>query len=341
MNLSAADSGNLLTDVSSLDFWLDHPLRIVLIFLISVLVNLLARTVIHKVTDSIAKGTKARVVSKKNSNGPQEWVEDAVTARQRQAQRAKTVGSVLRSVATIVIWTIAVLMIISELGFNIAPVIASAGIAGVALSFGAQSLVKDYLAGVSIVAEDQLGIGDVVDLGEASGTVESVGLRVTQVRDVEGTLWHVRNGEILRVGNKSQGWARTIVDVPVPYSCDIDHVTSLLLKAAKKVKSETEVGHSVRGKPEVWGVEEMTGEYLTMRIAMRTAPLQQWDVARVLRVYVKSALDREGLHIPLQNQSVVHGTQTMPIISARSNGPTASSPATTSETSSQNDSSSN
>ena len=129
--------------------------------------------------------------------------------------------------------------------------------------------------------------------------------------------------------------------VPVPYSCDIDHVTSLLLKAAKKVKNETEVGHSVRGKPEVWGVEEMTGEYLTMRIAMRTAPLQQWDVARVLRVYVKSALDREGLHIPLQNQSVVHGTQTMPIISARSNGPTASSPATTSETSSQNDSSSN
>lgn len=339
MKLTAAGSGNLLTDVSSLDFWLDHPLRIILIFLIAVIFNLIARTIIHKVTDSIARGTRARVVSKKTSNGPKEWVEDAQTARQRQAQRATTVGSVLRSVATIVIWMIAVLMIVSELGFNIAPVMASAGIAGVALSFGAQSLVKDYLAGVSIVAEDQLGIGDVVDLGEASGTVESVGLRVTQVRDVEGTLWHVRNGEILRVGNKSQGWARTIVDVPVPYNCNVDRVTDLLLKAADKVKSESDIGHSIRGKPEVWGVEQMTGEYLTMRIAIRTAPLQQWDVARVLRVRVKEALDQAGLRIPLMNQSVIHGTQSLPIVSAHADGATSSSPSASDEGSSTNGSS--
>lgn len=324
MNITAENSGSLLTDVSSLDFWLSHPLRIVLIFIIAIGLNILAKSLINKVTAGIARGTRARVVSKKNSpNDHDEWVEDAATARKRQAQRAQTVGSVLRSVVTIVIWTIAILMIISELGFNIAPVIASAGIAGVALSFGAQSLVKDYLAGISIVAEDQLGIGDVVDLGEASGTVESVGLRVTQVRDVEGTLWHVRNGEILRVGNKSQGWARTIVDVPVPYNSNIEEVTDLLLHAARRVKKETEIGRSIRGKPEVWGIEEMTGEYLTLRIAVRTAPLQQWDVARILRIYVKEALDHDGLRIPLMNQSVIHGTQSMPIVSAKA---TASSP---------------
>ena len=312
MNITAENPQNLLTDLSSLEFWLGHPLRIVLIFVIAIALNMVARSVIRKVTEGIARGTRVRVVSKKSADVAQpnttqnEWIEDAVTARKRQSQRAQTVGSVLRSVVTIVIWTIAVLMIISELGFNIAPVIASAGIAGVALSFGAQSLVKDYLAGVSIVAEDQLGIGDVVDLGEASGTVESVGLRVTQVRDVEGTLWHVRNGEILRVGNKSQGWARTIVDVPVPYNTNIEEVTELLLHAARQVKKETDIGKSIRGKPEVWGIEEMTGEYLTLRIAIRTAPLQQWDVARVLRIYVKKALDQDGLRIPLMNLSLIH-----------------------------------
>lgn len=148
----------------------------------------------------------------------------------------------LASVATIIVWAIAILMIISELGFNIAPVIASAGIAGVALSFGAQSLVKDYLSGIFMVAEDQLGIGDSVDLGEAIGTVENVGLRVTQVRDVKGTLWHVRNGEILRVGNQSQGWARCVLDIPVPYDTNIDLVADMIEHEALLVRHDPDVG---------------------------------------------------------------------------------------------------
>src|SRR5688500_13532874 len=135
---------------------------------------------------------------------------------ERRALRARTLGSLLRSVVTTLIFAVVVMMIIDELGVNIAPLIASAGIVGLALGFGAQSLVKDYLSGVFMILEDQYGVGDVVDLGEASGTIEEVGLRVTRLRDVNGTVWYVRNGEILRVGNMSQNWARTVLDIGVP-----------------------------------------------------------------------------------------------------------------------------
>lgn len=310
----------LVDKLTSADFWLGAPLKVVTIFVVALVANLVARTVIRKVTDGVAAGTRARIVAKRTENGEKRWVEDNTAANQRQAQRAQTVGSVLRSVATIVIWAIALLMIVSEMGFNIAPVIASAGIAGVALSFGAQSLVKDYLSGISMVAEDQLGIGDSVDLGEASGVVENVGLRVTQVRDVNGTLWHVRNGSIVRVGNSSQGWARTVLDIPVPYTADLHEVTELLLKTAEEVRNGTEIGRSMIGEPEVWGLEHMTGEALTLRLAVKTAPAQQWGVARVLRARLKEALDAHGYRMPLLNQSVVHRTQSMPVVRPQETG---------------------
>ena len=285
-------------------FWLDAPLRVLLIFLGALALTAVLRLVIRNVTRGIARGSRSRIV-RKTDNGKPLWVVDAGLASDRQAQRASTVGSVLSSVATIVIWAVAILMIISELGFNIAPVLASAGIAGVALSFGAQSLVKDYLSGIFMVAEDQLGIGDSVDLGEAIGNVESVGLRVTQVRDVKGTLWHVRNGEILRVGNQSQGWARCVLDIPVPYDTNIDLLTDLIEHEAQLLRDDPDMGPNIIDDPEVWGVENITGESITVRLAVKTAPLQQWDVARVLRVRIKKLLDREGLRLPLVNQMVV------------------------------------
>lgn len=285
-------------------FWLDAPLRVLLIFLGALLLTAVLRLVIRNVTRGIARGSRSRIV-RKIDNGKPRWVVDAGLASDRQAQRASTVGSVLSSVATIVIWAVAILMIISELGFNVAPVLASAGIAGVALSFGAQSLVKDYLSGIFMVTEDQLGIGDSVDLGEAVGTVESVGLRVTQVRDVKGTLWHVRNGEILRVGNQSQGWARCVLDIPVPYDTNIDLLADLIEHEAQLLRDDPDMGPNIIDDPEVWGVENITGESITVRLAVKTAPLQQWDVARVLRVRIKKMLDREGLRLPLVNQMVV------------------------------------
>lgn len=316
----AADrAGTLLDRAASADFWLGAPLKILVVVIVAAVANLLATLLIRKATDGVASGTRARIVARRTAKG-EAWVEDSSLPTERQAQRAQTVGSVLRSVTSVVIWAVALLTVVSEAGIDIAPVLASAGIAGVALSFGAQSLVKDYLAGIFIVAEDQLGIGDVVDLGEASGTVESVGLRTTQVRDVQGTLWHVRNGEILRVGNSSQGWARTVMDVQVPYSADIDEASQLILETAQRTKRSTQAGRSIMGSPEVWGVEQLTGESITLRLAVKTAPLQQWAVARELRAQLKAALDAHGYRIPLVNQSVVHQGHAEPGVRAEQVG---------------------
>lgn len=316
---TAGETNHLFQRVLSTDFWLDKPLRIVLIIVGAMILRLVLGIAIRHITDQVAKGTRYRIVPAKDPHTQAtQYVPDNLQSNSRQSQRAKTVGSVLRSVSAIVIWTVAIVMIISELGFNIAPVIASAGIAGVALSFGAQSLVKDFLSGIFIVAEDQLGIGDVVDLGEASGTVEAVGLRTTQVRDVNGTLWHVRNGEILRVGNSSQGWARTNIDLPVPYDSDIEEISEILLKAAHRALSNPDIKRSIMGEPEVLGVESVTGESLTLRISVKTAPSEQWAVARVLRVALKRALDENGARIPLANQSLVRTfnpkTQETPVV---------------------------
>ncbi|WP_348535945.1 mechanosensitive ion channel family protein [Kocuria sp. JC486] len=295
-----------MPEMASWDFWLGVPARVLMILLIAVVASAAIRLIIRRITRGIEKGTRSRVIRKLDSGRPQ-WVEDAGLARKRQAQRAQTVGSVLASVVTLVIWAVALLMIVSELGFNIAPVLASAGIAGVALSFGAQSLVKDYLSGIFMVAEDQLGIGDVVDLGEASGVVEDVGLRVTQVRDVQGTLWHVRNGEILRVGNQSQGWARAVLDIPLPYDGDLDAMIERLTDTLANLREDPDVGEFVLADPEVWGVEALTGESVTVRVAAKTAPSQQWAVSRVIRVKIKKMLDAAGLSVPLVNQTMVRG----------------------------------
>lgn len=302
----AQSASDFLLHLASIDFWLGAPLRIIMIVLIGLILHAMVRLVIRKVTSSIARGTQSRVVaaSPKKRQGNR-WKTDTTLSSARQSQRAKTVGSVLRSVASIVIWTVTIVMIIAELGFNIAPVIASAGVVGVALSFGAQSLVKDFLSGIFIVAEDQLGIGDWVDLGEASGEVEAVGLRTTQVRDLEGTLWHVRNGEILRMGNSSQGWARTVVDLPIPYDADIDEMADFLVEATSEALQKPGIKGNVTGKPEYLGVQSITGESVTLRLLVKTAPAAQFSVGRKLREELKKAMDARGIRMPHTNQSVI------------------------------------
>lgn len=294
--------------LTSIDFWLGAPLRILLILVIGCVLHLLVRVVIRHVTDSIARGTHSRIVASGEKKGgrPKRWSSDTSLATARQAQRAQTVGSVLRSVSAIMIWTVTIVMIIAELGFNIAPVIASAGVVGVALSFGAQSLVKDFLSGIFMVAEDQLGIGDWVNLGDTVGEVEAVGLRTTQVRDAEGTLWHVRNGEILRVGNSSQGWARIIIDLPIPYDADIDEMSEFLVETTKQAIELPGIKGNVSGQPQYLGVQSVTGESVVLRLTVTTAPAEQFAVGRRLRAELKKAMDRQGIRIPLAHQSVIH-----------------------------------
>lgn len=216
----------------------------------------------------------------------------------RRQQRAETMGSLLKSIATGVILAIVSITVLSKLGINIAPIIASAGIVGIALGFGAQNLVKDLLSGIFMILEDQYGVGDSVDLGEANGTVEAVGLRVTRLRDVNGTVWYVRNGEILRVGNQSQNWARTVLDITVDYEADLTQVQRILQEEATAMYKDDEFKGVIIEPPEVWGVERFDKDGAVVRVVLKTAPLQQWLVARAMRQRIKSRFDEAGIRIP-------------------------------------------
>lgn len=225
----------------------------------------------------------------------------------RVVQRTRTIGSVLRNLVTWSIVAVTIVLILSELNFSVTALIASAGVLGAALGFGAQSLVKDMLNGLFMVFEDQLGVGDIVDLGEVAGVVEAVGVRVTQVRDVGGTLWFVRNGEILRVGNKSQGWARVIIDLPAPYTSDVEAVEQTMLETAQKMADDPRWKRKVLEKPEIWGIESISAEALVVRLVMKVRGPDQFEVARELRLRLKLALDEVGVALPALNRVVMDG----------------------------------
>jgi small-conductance mechanosensitive channel len=224
----------------------------------------------------------------------------------RRAQRARSLGTLLKSITTTVIFGIAFVMVLSEVGMNVAPILASAGVLGLAIGFGAQNLVKDFLSGVMMMIEDQYGVGDAVDLGEAVGTVENVGLRVTRVRDVDGTVWYVRNGEILRVGNQSQNWARTVLDISVSYAEDLDHVREVLADVAHGLWDDEDYKDVIIEEPEVWGVQTLAPDGVVVRVTLKTAPMEQWNVAREMRERIKARFDHEGIEMALPQRVVWH-----------------------------------
>jgi moderate conductance mechanosensitive channel len=229
-----------------------------------------------------------------------------LAAATRRVQRAKTMGDLLKSVITGVLVGIFGTMILSQLGVNIAPIIASAGILGIALGFGAQSLVKDFLSGVFMIFEDQFGVGDVVDVGAATGTVEAVSLRVTRLRDLDGTVWYVPNGEILRVGNKSQNWSRAVVDIGVGYDEDLARAKRVLGEVAHDLWEDEDYRSVIVEEPEVTGVEALAPDAITLRVLVKTAPMEQWAIARELRQRIKARFDHEGIEIPFPQRVVWH-----------------------------------
>jgi small-conductance mechanosensitive channel len=215
---------------------------------------------------------------------------------ERRKQRVRALGSILRSIASITIFSIASVVILGDLGINLAPLLASAGVVGIAIGFGAQSMVRDYLAGIFMLVEDQYGVGDVITIGDATGTVENVTLRVTRLRDVSGIVWHIRNGAIEQVGNESQGWARAVIDFPVPYEVDLTEIRSLLTDTAAELWDDPVWRVVLLDPPEVWGAQEISSSAVTMRMVAKTAPLRQWEVERELRARVKAALAAAGIH---------------------------------------------
>ena len=223
----------------------------------------------------------------------------------RKRQRLDALGAVTDSVIAVVVWVVAFFTILgTTFGVNLGPFIAGAGIVGIAFGFGAQDLVKDFLSGVFMLAEDQFGVGDVVDVGEAIGVVERISLRTTRLRDVTGTLWHVPNGEIRRVGNMSQEWSRALLDIGVAYGTDLDHAMDVIRSVADGMAADDEFSDRFLDPPEVWGVEDLSADSILIRLVIKTVPGEQWKIARELRRRLKQAFDEAEIEIPFPQRTV-------------------------------------
>ena len=273
---------------------LAKPIRIVFILLVSWLLVRLSRVIINRFVRHLSGGVE-RLAHLRSGVA---LVDTARMTPERSARRATTIGAVLRNVTALLIWSIAALTILDELGVNLAPLLAGAGVAGIALGFGAQALVRDFLSGLFMFAEDQFGVGDVIDVGLAVGTVEALSLRTTRLRDAEGVVWHVPNGEIHRVGNKSQLWARALVDVQIRYDTDVDAAIRVIEEAANVLRRDEEIGPYILDEPDVLGIESLSADGVVIRVVVRTRPQEQAGVERALRARVKLALDDAGISVP-------------------------------------------
>lgn len=284
------------------DAW-GTPLYILGVIVVAILLRVALHFVVRRVVERIVHGVKKRqrvADTQSLAGSPLHAV--------RVVQRARTLGAVLNNIMTVVIAVVAVLLIITQINPNITGAFSLITAAlGAGLGFGAQNIVRDVLNGLFMVVEDQLGVGDVVDTGQATGVVESVAIRTTQIRDVNGTLWYVRNGEILRVGNMSQGWARVIVDLAVPYDADIDAVQERMLETADSMVEDPKWRPTVLERPEIWGLESISSEALVIRLVIKTRTSAKDDVARELRVRLKRALDDMDVRLPSLNTVVLSG----------------------------------
>jgi len=281
------------------DFMLGKPLTIIAILIGALIVNRLVSRTIKRTLRSLHSGAVGERIGAVRRRTPGALLEPEVTSL-RAEQRMTALTSVLRSVTTVVVFCVAGFLVLGEIGLNIAPLLAGAGIIGIALGFGAQSLVKDFLSGLFILVEDQFGVGDIVDLDqETSGTVEAVSLRTTRLRSVDGTVWHVPNGDIRRVGNKSQHWSRALLDVQVAMDTDIDHAKAVIKRVADTLWHERD---EILEEPEVWGVEQLGPNAIVIRLVVKTRPADQYDVSRELRQRLKEAFEAEGIDLPFPQQ---------------------------------------
>ncbi len=277
-------------------FW-HVPLTVVAIIVGAVVLRWVLLRVIRRVVNRVVSGVK-----KKHKVDDTRELAASPLAAVRVVQRTRSLGSVLGNATTGLIVLVAILLIFYVTIPNATGAFALITAAvGAGLGFGAQNIVKDVLNGIFMVGEDQLGIGDVVDLGPATGVVEDVGIRITQVRDVNGTLWFVRNGEILRLGNMSHGWARVIIDLAVPYDSDVDAIQDRILEVAVELSEDKNWRYRIIEKPSLWGIE------IVVRVVVKTRSTAKDDVARELRYRLKKALDDMGVKLPSLNSVMLSG----------------------------------
>lgn len=294
------------TLASTADLIIGKPAALLGLLIVAVVIRWLLHRLVDRLVGRAEEGVlpdRIGMLSRRRHRDLQ--ARDAAAAGRRM-QRAQTMGSLLKSIVTGIVLAVFGTMMLSEVGVNIAPIIASAGIVGLAVGFGAQSLVTDFLSGIFMIFEDQYGVGDEVDLDGTIGTVEAVSLRVTRLRDINGTVWYVRNGEIGRVGNMSQNWARTVLDVSVAYSEDLARVRRVLEDVAHDLWDDEDFEGKILEEPSVWGVQDLGADGILVRVALKTAPGLQWGVAREMRQRIKARFDHEGIEIPFPQRVVWH-----------------------------------
>jgi moderate conductance mechanosensitive channel len=291
--------------LASIANWaVDLPLRVIFILVGAFIVKRLVQRAIRTFAAHLVEQAESeRLADLRRNTAGRVLLPGATDARTKA--RTETVSVVLSSITSLAVWTIAGLLILGELGISLAPLLAGAGIAGVALGFGAQTIVRDFLAGFFMLVEDQFGVGDVVDVGPVTATVERVSLRATVLRDVNGNVWHVPNGEITRVGNFSQLWSRAVLDIEVAYDTDLRLAQGIIQRVAEEVWHDPEFTEGeILEAPEVWGVETLGADGIAIRLVVKTAPAQQWVVARELRLRIKEAFDEAGVEIPYPQRTV-------------------------------------
>jgi small conductance mechanosensitive channel len=280
-----------------------------LLVLTVLVVGLVARFVLHRLIDRVVTTATSRRAERLAAiPGAGRALQAVGVANVRHVQRTQTMGALLKSITTFIVLGITALTILSLVGIPLGPMLASASVGGVALAFGAQSLVKDFLSGVFMIVEDQYGVGDVIDTGEVVGTVENVSLRVTQLRDAGGMTWYVRNGEIIRIGNKTQGWSTAIVDIPVAYDQDVEKAISVIREVVSVMDDDDAFKDILLEEPNVVGVESIANGAITLRVIAKTIANEQFGVQREIRERVKMAFDRAGVRSPMPMMPPYGGT---------------------------------
>ncbi|MEV6946881.1 mechanosensitive ion channel family protein [Streptomyces sp. NPDC051172] len=306
--------------------WLAIGLRVLLILVVAGVLRAVVQRAITKLIDRMTRTAEA--VDGTSLGG-------LLVNNERRRQRSQAIGSVLRSVASFVILGTAALMVLAAFQINLAPLLASAGVAGVAIGFGARNLVTDFLSGVFMILEDQYGVGDTIDAGVASGEVIEVGLRVTKLRGASGEIWYVRNGEVKRIGNLSQGWATAGVDVTVKANEDLDRLKSTLDEVAEKMSAEEPWNELLWSPIEVLGLDSVLLDSMVVRVSAKTMPGKSLTVERELRWRIKRAFDAANIRIvggataPADEEEAADPTAAVAAPSVLSNPDSPQSEATT------------
>ena len=253
---------------------------------------------------------------------PPDYEKDRRLEQDRRRKRAHTIRAVLISAATVVAFCTAFIIILSELGVPVAALIASAGVLSVALGFGAQSLVKDLISGIFMLIEDQYGVGDIIDVGEAIGTVEEVGLRSVRLRALDGTVWYVPNGQIIRVGNMTRTWSRVLIEVRFHYDTDFEAARQSMFDAVAEARKDPDIAAAILGEPDIPGLEAIAYNSVTLRLVMQVNPATQWAVQREIRRHLRRILVERGIELsPPENVPNVGVHMPGVVVDAKKPGP--------------------